>query len=130
MLGITTQQYGYIVAAFQAAYMVMQPVAGYVLDVLGTKLGFALFAGAWSVVCILHSTAGNWVSLAVFRAMLGVTEAAGFPSALRATSEWFPARSARSPRAGSTSARRWARWWRRRWWSGASCTATGGSPSR
>lgn len=92
VLGITTQQYGYIVAAFQAAYMVMQPVAGYVLDVLGTKLGFALFAGAWSVVCILHSTAGNWVSLAVFRAMLGVTEAAGFPSALRATSEWFPAK--------------------------------------
>lgn len=28
VLGITTQQYGYIVAAFQAAYMVMQPVAG------------------------------------------------------------------------------------------------------
>ncbi|MEF9402164.1 MULTISPECIES: MFS transporter [Ralstonia solanacearum species complex] len=92
VLNITTQQYGYIVAAFQAAYMVMQPVAGYVLDMLGTKLGFALFAGAWSVVCILHSTAGNWVSLAVFRALLGVTEAAGFPSALRATSEWFPAK--------------------------------------
>jgi ACS family hexuronate transporter-like MFS transporter len=92
VLNITTQQYSYIVAAFQGAYMLMQPVAGYVLDVLGTKLGFALFAGAWSVVCLLHSTAGNWVSLAVFRAMLGVTEAAGFPSALRATSEWFPAK--------------------------------------
>ena len=92
VLNISTQQYGYIVAAFQAAYMVMQPVAGYVLDVLGTKLGFALFAGAWSVVCLLHSTAGGWLSLAAFRAMLGMTEAAGFPSALRATSEWFPAK--------------------------------------
>ena len=68
ILNISTQQYGYIVAAFQAAYMVMQPVAGYVLDVLGTKLGFALFAAAWSAVCILHSTAGGWLSLAAFRA--------------------------------------------------------------
>lgn len=92
VLNISTQQYGYIVAAFQAAYMVMQPVAGYVLDVLGTKLGFALFAAAWSVVCLLHSTAGSWLSLAAFRAMLGMTEAAGFPSALRATAEWFPAK--------------------------------------
>ncbi|CAJ0819284.1 MFS transporter [Ralstonia flaminis] len=92
VLNITTQQYGYIVAAFQAAYMVMQPIAGYALDVLGTKLGFALFAAAWSVVCLLHSTAGGWLSLAAFRAMLGATEAAGFPSALRATSEWFPAK--------------------------------------
>ena len=36
VLNISTQQYGYIVAAFQAAYMVMQPVAGYVLDVVVT----------------------------------------------------------------------------------------------
>lgn len=37
-LNISTQQYSYIIAAYSAAYTVMQPVAGYVLDVLGTKL--------------------------------------------------------------------------------------------
>ncbi|KJF76956.1 hypothetical protein UA44_20215, partial [Klebsiella aerogenes] len=37
-LHISTQQYSYIIAAYSAAYTVMQPVAGYVLDVLGTKL--------------------------------------------------------------------------------------------
>lgn len=36
-LNISTQQYSYIIAAYSAAYTVMQPVAGYVLDVLGTK---------------------------------------------------------------------------------------------
>ncbi|VTM22585.1 Hexuronate transporter [Raoultella terrigena] len=36
-LHISTQQYSYIIAAYSAAYTVMQPVAGYVLDVLGTK---------------------------------------------------------------------------------------------
>lgn len=34
-LNISTQQYSYIIAAYSAAYTVMQPVAGYVLDVLG-----------------------------------------------------------------------------------------------
>ena len=92
LLNISTQQYSYIVASFQAAYTVMQPVAGYVLDVLGTRMGFALFALAWSGVCLLHSTASSWVSLAAFRAMLGLTEAAGIPAGLKATSEWFPAK--------------------------------------
>ena len=36
-LHISTQQYSYIIAAYSAAYTIMQPVAGYVLDILGTK---------------------------------------------------------------------------------------------
>ncbi len=35
-LHISTQQYSYIIAAYSAAYTVMQPVAGYVLDVLAS----------------------------------------------------------------------------------------------
>lgn len=45
-LHISTQQYSYIIAAYSAAYTVMQPVAGYVLDILGTKIGYAFFAVA------------------------------------------------------------------------------------
>lgn len=43
-LNISTQQYSYIIAAYSAAYTIMQPVAGYVLDILGTKIGYAVFA--------------------------------------------------------------------------------------
>ncbi|CNC58394.1 ExuT transport protein [Yersinia pseudotuberculosis] len=43
-LHITTQQYSYIIAAYSAAYTLMQPVAGYILDVMGTKVGYAMFA--------------------------------------------------------------------------------------
>lgn len=50
-LHISTQQYSYIIAAYSAAYTVMQPVAGYVLDILGTKIGYAFFAIAWAVFC-------------------------------------------------------------------------------
>ena len=38
-LHISTQQYSWIVGAFQGAIM-LQPLCGYVLDVLGLKLGF------------------------------------------------------------------------------------------
>lgn len=34
-LNISTQQYSYIIAAYSAAYTVMQPVAGYVLGCAG-----------------------------------------------------------------------------------------------
>jgi ACS family hexuronate transporter-like MFS transporter len=91
-LSISTEQYSYIVASFQAAYMVMQPIAGYVLDILGTKIGFAVFALLWSIVCMAHGMASSWISLAAFRGLLGISEAAGIPSGLKAASEWFPAK--------------------------------------
>ena len=43
-MGISTQQYSYIVAAFQLGYTFMQPVCGLVVDYVGLRLGFALFA--------------------------------------------------------------------------------------
>ena len=51
-LNISTQQYSYIIAAYSACYTIMQPVAGYVLDVLGTKVGYAFFAVAWAICCL------------------------------------------------------------------------------
>jgi MFS transporter, ACS family, hexuronate transporter len=89
-LGISTQQYSYVVAAFQAAYTVMQPIAGYVLDMLGTKIGFAIFALAWSLANALHGFASGWLSLAFFRGLLGLSEASVIPAGLKVVSEWFP----------------------------------------
>jgi len=91
-LNISTQQYSYIIAAFQACYTIMQPVAGFLIDTLGTKIGFALFAIGWSVACMLHGLAAGWMSLAFFRGLLGVTEASVIPAGLKAASEWFPAK--------------------------------------
>jgi len=91
-LHITTQQYSYVVAAFQGCYMFMQPVAGFLLDLLGTKIGFAIFAIGWSAANLVHGFASGWLSLAVFRGMLGMTEASVIPAGLKASSEWFPAK--------------------------------------
>jgi ACS family hexuronate transporter-like MFS transporter len=90
VLAMSTQQYSYVVAAFQLAYTVMLPVCGYVLDRLGVKTGFALFAVLWSLANMLHALAAGWPSLAVFRGLLGMCEAAAIPAGIKAVSEWFP----------------------------------------
>jgi ACS family hexuronate transporter-like MFS transporter len=86
------REYSYVVGGFQLAYTVMQPVCGYVLDFLGTRAGFALFALLWSLTSCLHGFATGWLSLAFFRGGLGLTEAAAIPAGVKAISEWFPAR--------------------------------------
>ena len=44
-LSLTTQQYSYIVAGFQFAYTLVQPIAGYLLDLLVEKERPALLVG-------------------------------------------------------------------------------------
>lgn len=90
-LGITAKQYSWIVATFQGTYM-LQPIAGFVLDVVGLKLGFALFAVAWSLVSMAHGLATTWQAFAGLRGLLGMAEGAANPAGMKATAEWFPAR--------------------------------------
>jgi MFS transporter, ACS family, aldohexuronate transporter len=89
-LDITPQQYSWILAAFQGAIM-LQPLAGYVLDVLGLKIGFAIFAIAWSLISMAHGLAGSWQALFGLRGLLGLAEGSANPAGMKATSEWFPA---------------------------------------
>jgi ACS family hexuronate transporter-like MFS transporter len=89
-LGITTQQYSWILSGFQIAIM-LQPICGYVMDTIGLKLGFAIFATAWSFICMAHGLAANWPTLFGLRALLGFAEGSANPAGMKATSEWFPA---------------------------------------
>jgi ACS family hexuronate transporter-like MFS transporter len=89
-LHISQAQYSYIVGVFQGAIM-LQPICGYVLDTLGLKVGFAIFATAWSLISMSHAFAGSWQAFAGLRAMLGLAEGSANPAGMKATSEWFPA---------------------------------------
>jgi MFS transporter, ACS family, hexuronate transporter len=89
-LNIGAQQYSWIVSAFQFAIM-LQPICGYVMDTLGLKLGFAMFATAWSFICMAHGFVGSWQALFGLRALLGFAEGSANPAGMKATSEWFPA---------------------------------------
>ncbi len=90
--GMTTEDYSWVVLAFQASYTVMQTVAGGVLDALGTRLGFFLFALAWALANMAHALATGWPTLALFRGLLGASEAAAIPAGAKTVSEWFPPR--------------------------------------
>lgn len=87
---ISDSDYGNITAAFQFAYMVGFLIAGWLIDKVGTKVGYAISIAWWSVAAMLHGLASGAVSLAFWRAMLGLGEAGNFPSAIKAVAEWFP----------------------------------------
>lgn len=90
-LHITSEQYAKILNAFQATIM-LQPLAGYVLDGLGLKMGFAIFAVAWSLISMAHGLAHNWQVFAWLRGLLGLAEGSANPAGVKATAEWFPAK--------------------------------------
>ena len=89
-LDITAQQYSWVLSGFQFAIM-LQPICGYVMDTVGLKAGFAIFAAAWSFISMAHGAAGSWQALLGLRALLGFAEGSANPAGIKATSEWFPA---------------------------------------
>jgi ACS family hexuronate transporter-like MFS transporter len=90
-LKINEHQYSYILTAFQIAIM-FQPLVGYVLDVLGLRIGLAIFATAWSLINMAHGLAHSWQMLAGLRALMGFSEGSANPAGMKATAEWFPSR--------------------------------------
>jgi ACS family hexuronate transporter-like MFS transporter len=90
-LGITESEYSWITSIFQIGIM-MQPFAGYVLDLVGLKLGFGLFALAWAGLMMLQGFATSWQMLAGLRGLMGVAEGTAQPGGMKAVAEWFPAK--------------------------------------
>ncbi|HEY0055368.1 MAG TPA: MFS transporter [Pedobacter sp.] len=76
--------------AFKVAYAFGLLFAGKVIDILGTKIGYALATALWSVAAVCHAFATGTAGFAIARVFLGITEAGNFPAAIKATAEWFP----------------------------------------
>ena len=89
-IGWTEMEYGYIVSSFQFAYAIGTLLAGYIIDRIGTRWGFTLAVGLWSIASMLHAAARSWVGFALARIGLGLSEAGNFPAAIKTVAEWFP----------------------------------------
>lgn len=89
-IGWTSVEYGYIAAAFQAAYAVGLLGAGRLIDAFGTRKGFALAVTLWSFAAMAHAAAATAFTFGVARALLGLGEAANFPACIKTVAEWFP----------------------------------------
>jgi ACS family hexuronate transporter-like MFS transporter len=82
--------YSNIVVAFQICYALGLLFAGRLIDKLGTKIGYGLATGLWSVAAIAHAMVTGTTGFFVARGALGVTEAGNFPAAIKTVAEWFP----------------------------------------
>ena len=82
--------YGTITSTFIFFYAVGQALFGKIFDWIGTRLGFALSIGVWSIATALHAFASGALSFAIFRSILGVAEAGNWPGAAKGNAEWFP----------------------------------------
>jgi len=91
-IGWNEIEYSYIVTAFQAAYAIGLLGAGAIIDKFGTRIGYALAIGVWSVAAASHSLATGVISFAAARFALGLGESGNFPAAVKAVAEWFPQR--------------------------------------
>jgi ACS family hexuronate transporter-like MFS transporter len=90
VIGWNDIEYGYIVVAFQAAYAIGLPLFGKFIDRYGTKIGYTVSIIGWSIAAMGHALATSALSFGIARTLLGLSEAGNFPSAIKATAEWFP----------------------------------------
>lgn len=82
--------YANIVSIFQFVYAISMIFAGRLIDWLGTKLGYAWSLIVWSAGAMVHALAKSTGGFMVARGILGFGESGNFPSAIKATAEWFP----------------------------------------
>ena len=89
-LGLTKVEYAIIINVFTFAYAFGQTLFGKIFDWIGVRLGFVLAIAVWSLATIAHAAAASLTSFAIFRGLLGVSEAGNWPGATKANAEWFP----------------------------------------
>ena len=88
--GWTESDYSNIVVCFQVAYAIGLLGAGWLIDKLGTKLGYFISVCVWSLATIMHGFAKGTFGFAAARSLLGLSEAGNFPAANKTVAEWFP----------------------------------------
>lgn len=91
-LGISTEQYSYIISTFLAAYAVGFAISGRMLDRIGVKVGLAIALGAWSLIGMGHAAVVGWMSLAFARSLLGLAQSGNSPGGMKTLAEWIPPR--------------------------------------
>ena len=87
---LSSIDYSRVLFAFMLAYTIMNGFSGLLIDKWGTRIGYGLFVGWWSLSAMLHVFARGAWSLGIFRFLLGMGEAGNWPGAVKVVAEWFP----------------------------------------
>ena len=89
-IGWSEEQYGIINSVFMMAYAICFIVMGTLIDKIGTRKGYLVSIGIWSIATLGHVFARSWIGFAIARFSLAVGQSGNFPSAIKAVAEWFP----------------------------------------
>lgn len=89
-LGWNEIDYSNIVFWFQVAYAIGFVTIGRLMDWIGTRKGFTLSVGFWSLAAMAHALAHSVMGFSAARFALGLGEAGNFPAAIKTVAEWFP----------------------------------------
>ena len=91
-LGMDSEQYSNVVAAFVLSYSIMFAVGGRFLDWAGTRRGMLICVSVWTVASAAHAWVRSAWHLGMLRFLLGAGEGGCFPGVTKAALEWFPLR--------------------------------------
>jgi MFS transporter, ACS family, hexuronate transporter len=91
-LGWTNEEFGIVNAVFQGTYGFGLLFFGWFVDKYGSKVGYAVSIIAWSLAAMGHAAVSTVTGFMIARASLGISEGGNFPSAIKATAQWFPKR--------------------------------------
>jgi MFS transporter, ACS family, hexuronate transporter len=86
----TETDFAHIVMAFTASYAIGLISIGWIIDKIGTKLGYTITIIFWSIAGMLHAFAKSAFGFGVARVGLGLGEAGNYPAAVKTVAEWFP----------------------------------------
>lgn len=90
LFGWSEIDYSNIVIAFQVAYAIGMVGAGFVIDRIGTKFGYAISFTFWSLATITNAFVRSVFGFSAARGALGISQAGNFPAAIKTVAEWFP----------------------------------------
>lgn len=87
---LSEAQYGWVISGFSIAYMIGNPVWGWILDRYGLRWGMSAAVLFWTIASASHAFVSEFWGLAIARILLGFGEGATFPGGLRAVMQSLP----------------------------------------
>jgi MFS transporter, ACS family, hexuronate transporter len=87
--GLSNEQVGRILSAFLMSYTLGQPLAGRFFDWVGSRIGFAVSIGVWSLANMLTATVTGFRGFAGCRLALGLGESGNYPGGVKVVGERF-----------------------------------------
>ena len=87
---LTKEQVGWLVGLFSLTYAIGQFPGGLAGDLFGPRTIIPLVAILWSCVVAGPAVVSGFWKLVIVRLLLGITQAAAYPSLGKVTQSWFP----------------------------------------